>query len=129
MSLPQQLEKGHEVNWRYTPRPPFIADHTSPVEYIQDITKSDNVDRTQLDQESSTQAQTNYIFSDLEERSVMWPVSSLKEGCYLPYAVAALTSFYLIPMWIPRTGIGAALTGGYAAGAATFYVKNSSSSQ
>jgi len=123
---------GITVPWELKLKKPLIGDETSPVTYLNDITKSDNVDRTQLSDivQKNTEMNLHQLMMakastpTLVEQSIMWPVSSLKPICVAPVVVAALFAFYLIPAWVPATSTAAALSGGYAAGAVTYYVRN-----
>lgn len=116
------------TTWPRMPAPLSIADHTSPIVYQQDAMGSDAVNRQQVDVTDNLAQSNRYAApvassSQLFQDSLMWPRTALLDKCALPFLVSGGVTVFVVPVFEPTAGIGAALVFGYAAGVIGYYLQ------
>ena len=96
--------------------------------YLQDHTGTDHLNRKHAPEENFTNALKNHQnvrqkqSGDLQS-ALMWPISAYKQKVELPYAIALIGGFLILPYFTGESSMYEAAAVGYVLGGATFYLE------
>lgn len=113
-------------NWKWHIGTRFVPNTTiTPVPYIQDILRSDNVKKETasklLDIGTGPQIPPD---NQALKYSLKWPQSALEDNNYLPYLLGGFVALFGLPFFVPDVALGTTVLTGYSTGGLTYFAQN-----